>query len=477
MTLETSGAGGLTAVAGSTPRALAVADEPAATGGAQGASPAGSPLRAMTLDEARTWAEAHQPSLAAARARLEAAAADARVPRAQWFPRIAAGLELLGGTTNNSTASTVALAGVDLPRIGATRVPDGPSYAPVPSTLAAVGLRQQVFDFGRIAAQSAFADALEQVEGHRADAERLDVQLTVEEAFYAVKAAHAVTAAAEGAWQRAKVSRDTARAGVSAGLRKPIELTRAEADLSRFEVSVVRARAGLTTAQAVFAAATGTDERLLEAAGEPAPRSEPAQLSEVLRAAAEREPRLRAARATADAQRARTRAISAERRPDLAFTAAFSGRAGGATPSAGPVPYGGGWLPDVPNWDVGLVFSVPLLDVPGLRRTDAAERLEAVRDAELRGVELALAAQVQRAWVDWGSAREAVPALERQLAAAEANWNQARARFDGGLAQALELADAEALRTDAEIQLAVGHFELARTRARLARITAEGATP
>jgi len=77
-------------------------------------------------------------------------------------------------------------------------------------------------------------------------------------------------------------------------------------------------------------------------------------------------------------------------------------------------------------------------------------------------------------WVAVTLAQGALPALERSLAAAQANYAQADARFGAGLGTSVELADAEALRTHAEIQLALGRFEIARTRAQLARVIAEG---
>ena len=70
-------------------------------------------------------------------------------------------------------------------------------------------------------------------------------------------------------------------------------------------------------------------------------------------------------------------------------------------------------------------------------------------------------------------AQSAVPALQRSLDAARANEGQVDARFKAGLATAVELADAEALLTDADIQLAIGTFQLSRARAVLARATAE----
>ena len=71
-------------------------------------------------------------------------------------------------------------------------------------------------------------------------------------------------------------------------------------------------------------------------------------------------------------------------------------------------------------------------------------------------------------------AQAAVPGLQEALNAAVANSAQADARFREGLGTSVELADSEALRTDAEIQLAVGRFEVARARAYLGRVIAEG---
>src|SRR5689334_9225138 len=79
-------------------------------------------IRSFTLVEAVDYARAHQPSLAAARARLEAAVRDASSVRAEWLPRVGAMAELIASTANNSTTTQLSSSVVDLPRIGGTRV-------------------------------------------------------------------------------------------------------------------------------------------------------------------------------------------------------------------------------------------------------------------------------------------------------------------------------------------------------------------
>jgi outer membrane protein TolC len=428
---------------------------------------------AMTLPEALAFAREHQPALESARARVEAAVSESGIPRAAWLPRLSATAQAFEATANNTTASYIGAPGVDVPRIGGTRTAPTGSWSPSPSTLAGLGVRQEVFDFGRTAALTAAADALVDAEQQHARAVSLDVTAAVEEGFVAVRAAHAVVEAAEAAVRRAQAHRDLASAGVTSGLRRPIELTRAEADLARARLGAVRAQGGLASAQALFAAAVGAPGPALDTRGDaPPPRTTPDLEVSIARASAS-DPVLLQLDAQVRAQRARTRSISAELRPDLSLTAGLTGRAGGATPTAGEVPSGGGWLPVVPNWHVGMLLSWPIFDGGVLSRRSASAAREQAASAEFESARQRLAASVQQAILSLEIAREALPALQAAARAASDNQAQADARFKAGLGTAVELADAEALLTDAQIQLAVGNFDLSRASARLDRVLPE----
>jgi outer membrane protein TolC len=431
-------------------------------------------VRAMTLDEALAFARARHPALQSALARVAAAAADTRVARAQWLPTFGGTVQGFVGTANNTTASYVGVRQVDIPRIGGTRVTSSGSWTPDSSSIAAIGAGQEVFDFGRIAAQAAVADAAYTVERHRADAERLRVDLLVKDAYYGVLGARAVLRAAEDAYQRSLLHREMAAASVRSGLHAPIELTRAEADLTRFDVGRIRAGGAVRTAQAVFAAAVGVDDPLLDVAGEPPAVAAAPPIDEVRRLALERDPALQEARARIGAADAVARATGAELRPDLALTATLSGRAGTATPSSGSISDRFGPLPLVPNWDVGLVLRVPLYDAVVAARRDAAASRGDVARADVSALAQQEGAAVQQAYVSLEVSTAALRSLDRAVEAARANYAQAEARFKAGLGTSLELADAEAVRTDAEIQLAVGEFDNRRARAVLGRLIAEG---
>ena len=96
----------------------------------------GKPLPSMTLQQALEYARKNQPSLLAARARLSGSEAAADVPRALYYPRLAATAQAFEGTANNTTASYVGVGPLDIPRIGATRA-DTTDWSPSASTLAA----------------------------------------------------------------------------------------------------------------------------------------------------------------------------------------------------------------------------------------------------------------------------------------------------------------------------------------------------
>src|SRR5581483_12466870 len=121
-------------------------------------APAAAQVPSMSLPEALDYARQHQPSLKAAQARAQAALAQSAVPWAQWAPRLGATAQVLVGTANNTTASYVGAGGIDIPRIGATASYPSPAaspgWAPYGSTFAGIGVHQELFDFGKIAAQA-----------------------------------------------------------------------------------------------------------------------------------------------------------------------------------------------------------------------------------------------------------------------------------------------------------------------------------
>jgi outer membrane protein len=71
------------------------------------------------------------------------------------------------------------------------------------------------------------------------------------------------------------------------------------------------------------------------------------------------------------------------------------------------------------------------------------------------------------------TALRSLPGLTESVEAARANQTQAETRWRAGLGNVVELADAESLLTNAELEAAIGHFAVARARASLGRVMAD----
>lgn len=440
---------------------------------AEGPATATPSVRTMTLAEAVAYARAHHPRLLGARERIAALKLDEEVPSAQWLPRVGAFAQLDGATTNNSTTTLLGVGTVDIPRVGATATRGAPyDFTPYPSTAVALGVRQQLYDFGRIAAERQAAALITEVERWRSVGTMLDVDVAVQQAYYAVLLAIAIEDASQSAFERAVTHRDQARANTASGMRPPIELTRAEADAARYEAGMMRARGALHVARSVFAVAVGVDDAELDAstAGSEIDKTPLGSLDDLLRRA-DALPVVREASARIEAQRGETKRLEVQTRPSLYATGAIDGRAGGAKPSSGPTPYGEGWLPVVPNYDVGVVLAWPILEPTWVRRADASRARENALAADREVAVRVQRAVITAAWQEADVAERTLGALQRGADAAKANYDQAENRLRVGLGTSTELADAQALRTEADIQLAIGRFQITRARVALARAT------
>ncbi|HEX8951933.1 MAG TPA: TolC family protein, partial [Polyangia bacterium] len=225
------------------------------------------PARAVTLPEALAYARERQPRIKSALAEYQARRAEARLPRAQWLPQLGATAQLFVATANNTTASYLTVPEMDIPRIGGSKsqTQATATWSPSASTLAGIGVGQEVYDFGRISAQISAADAYAAMARANVDAVGLDVALGVEEAFHAVLAGKAVLTATEDALKRAVTHRDYAQAGTRSGMRPPIDLTRAQADVSALQVRLIQAETGLQASRAALAAAMGSDQLEVDA--------------------------------------------------------------------------------------------------------------------------------------------------------------------------------------------------------------------
>lgn len=429
----------------------------------------------MSLAEVIRAAHDNSPQVRAALADVDAREAQTHVPRTLWYPTAAALVQAIAATSNNSTAQPIGNPFVELPRVGATVISTDPRWGPNATTLAAIGVRQQLYDFGRISSQSALADKERDSERARADAVVRDAVFYAAMAYYDVLGARAVAQASAQAVERASALRDFVVAGIDRGLRPRIERERVEADLQRFEAQRIRSEGALANARANLAAAIGSSSLEVDASDAIGTQvvGDTPNVEQAVALAEPTDPSLREARLRVEAQHESVGVARSQRYPSLYLTGALSGRNGGADPSSGETTGGNGFVPNVPNWSVGVVLQVPLFDANLNAKVDAALAAENALRARADAVRVGVVANAARTVRDLAIAREALPALQRAEAASKSNYAQADARYRAGLGTSVELADAEALRVDAEIQYVLGVQAVARAHLAVLRALSE----
>jgi outer membrane protein TolC len=109
-------------------------------------------------------------------------------------------------------------------------------------------------------------------------------------------------------------------------------------------------------------------------------------------------------------------------------------------------------VPDTGNWVAGLVLTWPILDMfwSGAR-LDVARADETTARAQKREIEVAVQSQIERARAILDGAKKVATNTPIALAAARNAEQQASARYQSGLAAVTEVADAERVLTQAEI--------------------------
>ena len=177
------------------------------------------------------------------------------------------------------------------------------------------------------------------------------------------------------------------------------------------------------------------------------------------------------AAAVSEAQ-ARSRALERSYYPRFSYQVAVYGRGSGALVD-GRLEAHKGLFPDIPNWATGFSITFPALDIFGVRarhRTEAS--IEEAEKARYEQTLQALRAQEERANSFIKAAVRICENTPVQLKAAQETEQRARARYEAGLGNIVEAADAQRLLTQAEIEHDVARLNI--WRAHLAATKARG---
>jgi outer membrane protein TolC len=241
------------------------------------------------------------------------------------------------------------------------------------------------------------------------------------------------------------------KALVDQQLRPGVDLSRSQAELAIAEAQLIRTQQNEALARIELARSMGDARLVVTPQPGPLTGSVPAGAPN---GTGRPHPALVEAVAAVTAAQKRQDAVEVEYLPRLDLVGALWTRGSGLFPeSDGTPPPGHGLVPDTPNWAAGAVFTWPILDVVGTRARTRAEaanvRLASARQEQIGQL---IDAQLLSAAAIVDAARRVAAQTPIAVNAARAAETQATARYRSGLATVLEVAEAERLLTDAEIQ-------------------------
>jgi outer membrane protein len=417
--------------------ALVVGSLPA-TGHAQEAA---LPAAALTLRQAQEFALAHHPEIQAAELRAQASGAAVQEARAAYLPQVMATATAAAADTNTRIAAPGGL--------------NNPSVFQRESN--GLLLSQLVTDFGRTTSLTASARYQADAANQTAEAVRARVLLDVSHAYFGVLGAKALLRVAEETVASRRLLLDRVSALAQAKLKSSLDVSFAEVALGESRLLLLRAQDDLQAADARLAAALGTkDASPRELADEPLFPVPPESVDELVRAALEARPELRAARARREAA---LRFASAEKAAQYPLVSAVG--------AVGFSPYRDDRLTSSYS-AAGVIVSLPVFTGGRLSSRATQARLQAgAFEKTLDDAENRIERDVRIAWLAARTAHEAIDVTRATLESASRALELAQSRYDLGISSIVELSQAQLQKTQADIANASARYEYQSRRADL----------
>jgi outer membrane protein TolC len=417
--------------------------------GGAAAQPAG-----LTMAQAVEAALRGYPAIGVSREQANAAAAAIALARTAYLPRMDAMAQVSRATRNNVFGMLLpqsVVPSMSGPVLGTNNF--GTAWGSAIGTL----VTWEPFDFGLRRASVAAAEAT------RAQAEAavkrtgFEVSANAAAAYLTLAAAQETVRAAQAAVDRAETLARGIRALVGAELRPGADASRAEAELAAARTQLARAAQAVEIARAGVAQYVGLEPARIEIAAPgllrlppddpaapPDPAAHPAAVEQT---------------AAVEQSNAQMRTLERQWFPRFHLQGAAYARGTGAETNGGILGGVNGLAPSVQDYALGFTVNFPVFDFASIRER---ERMQAatVRAEEARSRQIAteLRAQWNIAYAELRGARQVAANTPAQAAAARAAAAQAGARYQAGLGAIDEVAEAQRLVAQAEIDDALARL-------------------
>lgn len=428
-------------------------------------APVAAPTEPVSIGKAVDLSLSNYPSIRAARSRVEAAKAGVDVADTAWLPRVDFIWQEIRATRNNISGTMIpqpVIPGISGP------VLEDRSYASAWGSNAGVLFSYEPIDFGLRSANLEVSRLFVRQAEADVQVSRLDTAANAADAFLAHIAAEQTLKAAQANVERWDVFARSVQTLVDRELRPGADASRAQAELALARNQQIHARQVVETSRATLAEALGFSDGTVKAdpgalLGLPAgdsPAADPLTHPLLVRQAA-----------AVETHRARQESLDAAFYPRVILQLSANDRGSGFDPAGERLDSDEGLYPDRANWAAGLSLYFPAMDYFSLRaRKRGEEASERAERARAEQIYLGLRMQNARVKAALEAARQMAENTPVQLKAAQEAQTRARARYDSGLGTLTEVAEAQRLLAQAEIDDALARLSVWRALAAGARV-------
>lgn len=431
-------------------------------------SAAAQPPGPVTIASAVEQALKNYPSIQVSQEQLNAASAAITLARTAYLPHVDALAQANRATRNNVFGLLLpqtVIAGISGPVLGTNNT--GTAWGSALGTL----VTWEPFDFGLRRANVAVAAAGRTQAEAALQRTQFEVAVTAADAYLTLIATQETVRAAQAGVDRAETVQRTIQALVDAELRPGAESSRAQAEVAAARTQLIQAEQARDVARASLSRFTGAEPAGIATAAakllELPPEADPAPLNIAAN------PVVLEQNAAIEQVTAQLRALERSYFPRFFLQGSAYARGTGAELDGRLLGGVNGLAPTTQNFALGLTVTFPVLDVPAIRAREAGQaasmRAQAARSRQL-AVDLRAQWDVSVAMLQ--GARRVAANAPVQVAAAQSASQQARARYEAGLSNIQEVADAQRLLTQAEIDNALARLGV--WRALLGLATAAG---
>ena len=422
----------------------------------------------LTLDQAVEQAMTKYPGVRASLQQVSAADAGINLARTSYLPRADFMGQVNRATHNNVFGMMLSPSSIS-PISGPVLRTN--SLDTVWGSAVGVLVSWEPFDFGLRRANVGLAHSTRDVANAQVAVTRLQAGTAAADAYLTIAAAEQTVLAAHAGVERAKVLDQVVETLAKNELRPGADASRTRAELALAETQSIQAEQSVEIARAALGQVLGVAAGTI--AIEPGallklPHDVPAAALE-----APRHPVAIAQNAAIEEVKAREKALDRSYFPRFNLEGTGYARGTGIDALGATGGAASGLGPNIQNWAVGMNVTFPAFDLPSIRARKEVEHYhELAEAARYDEVIQNLNGEMEKATATLAGARRVAQNTPIQLEAARATEQQAAARYKAGLGTIVEVAEAQRILTQAEIDDALARLSV--WRAMLAVAVAEG---